>query len=106
MTEFNFSYWEILLHCITLIFYHMKIHFIGSFVFNRILGGQTLPLGARRSHLQHAHTTFVLRGCRHPHREKTTFPSENFISRLENLIFPYSIRDAVGVHACRPSIHL
>jgi hypothetical protein len=106
MTEFNFSYWEILLRCIAVIFHHMEINFTVSFVFNRVLGGQTLPLGARRSRLHHAHTTPVLRTCRRPQREKTTFPSENFISRLENLIFPDSIRDAVGVHACRPSIHL
>jgi hypothetical protein len=38
-------------------------------------------------------------------REKTTFPSENFISRLENVDFPFSIRGAAGVHACRQSIN-
>ena len=73
-------------------------------IFHQLFCFQTLPTWIELAGLN-KNSVHTLHGHVQAQREKTTFPSENFISRLENVIFPFSIRGAAGVHACRQSIH-
>jgi hypothetical protein len=83
----NFPYWEILLHCITAFYRHMKSYFMHHFVFKG-----------------HFHAVSSARVPR-TQEKKQHSPLKKSFFPLENAVFPFSIRGAVSVHAHRISIN-